>query len=137
MIPKELFLSHSSQDHLKVEEVAETLRNHGIPTWFSSTNIMGAQQWHDEIGNALKRCDWFIILLSPGSVHSRWVKSELVYALNHNQYENHILPVVIEDCNYEDLSWTLGMFEMISLKANKIEGYRNLLRTWGIGYREV
>jgi hypothetical protein len=40
-------------------------------------NIRGAQQWHDEIGTALKRCDWFLLVLSPQSVRSMWVKHEL------------------------------------------------------------
>ncbi len=74
MLPTEVFLSHSSRDRDAASRIAEMLRPHGIPVWFSPVNILGAQQWHDEIGAALRRCDWFIVLLSPDAVSSKWVK---------------------------------------------------------------
>lgn len=133
MPPKEVFLSHSSLDSAITARVAETLRNHGIPVWYSATNIRGAQQWHDEIGRALKRCDFFIVLLSNHSIVSEWVKRELSYALNHAQYTEKILPVILEDCEYESLSWTLGSFQMVDLAHDYTDGCRSILNTWGFG----
>ena len=75
MIPHEAFLSHSSLDQDFVTYLAEVLRRHGVPVWYGQTNILGAQQWHDEIGAALKRCDWFLLVLSANSVASMWVKA--------------------------------------------------------------
>lgn len=134
MIPKEVFLSHSSENQPSAVKVAETLRNHGVPVWYSPTNIMSAQQWHDEIGNALRRCDWFLLILSRASVGSKWVKRELSYALNHSQYDDHILPVKMEDCDHEELSWTLGIFQMVYLDGSWDDGYTEILRTWGLGF---
>lgn len=57
MTLKELFLSHASADAAFADRLAEALRRHGIPVWFSRTNLAGSQQWHDEIGAALRRCD--------------------------------------------------------------------------------
>lgn len=133
-MPKEIFLSHSSRNRTKARRLAEILRNHGIPVWYSETNINGAQDWHEEIGKALKRCDWFIVLLSNDSVNSIWVKRELLYALNHKQYENHILPVIIGDCDVEELSWTIGMFQAIDMRVYNAASYQHLFQTWGIGY---
>lgn len=134
MAPKEVFLSHSSENRLVTEKIAETLRNHNVPVWYSDTSIKGAQQWHDEIGKALRRCDWFLILLSDNSIESKWVKMELGYALNHSQYDEHILPVLLEDCDFESLSWTLGLFQMADFSGDEEEGYREILRTWGFGF---
>lgn len=134
MAPKEVFLSHSSQNSAVTEKIAETLRNHNISVWYSKTNIRGAQQWQDEIGKALRRCDWFIILLSDESVISKWVKMELGYALSHSQYDNHILPVTLADCDYESLSWTLGVFQMADLSQDMEDGYSEILGTWGYGF---
>jgi len=131
--PKEVFLSHSSHDAEVTSRVAETLRNHGIPVWYSATNIRGAQQWHDEIGRALKRCDFFIVLLSNHSIASEWVKRELSYALNHAQYAEKILPVKLETCDYESLSWTLDSFQMVDLARDYANGCRDILNTWGFG----
>ena len=133
MIPKEVFLSHSSSNRTVASAFAETLRNHGVPVWYSKTNIMTAQLWQDEIGRALRRCDWFIVLVSSAAIASTWVKRELSYALNHSQYDDHIMPVMIESCDYEQLSWTLGVFQMADLNGNPEEAYEQILQAWGIG----
>lgn len=136
MPPKEVFLSHSSLDGSFADSIADTLRSHGIPIWYSSTNILGAQQWHDEIGEALERCDWFIVILSPNSVQSKWVKMELLFALNNNQYDNKIIPVLYQSCDVKRLSWTLNLVQMIDFSGDLNTGFRELLRTWGFGYKK-
>ena len=135
MLPDEVFLSHSSLDRTFADSIADTLRNHGIPVWYSITNILGAQQWHDEIGEALDRCDWFVVILSPNSVQSTWVKRELTFALNNNKYNDKIIPLIYQSCDYKKLSWTLDLVQMIDFSDNTESGFRELLRTWGIGYR--
>ena len=137
MKPKELFLSHSSKNCLVANRIAVTLRNHGVPVWYSPTSIMTAQQWHDEIGKALRRCDWFMVLLSTKSVESIWVKRELHYALRHNQYDDHIMPVIIEPCDFEELSWTLDMFQMADFTNNENQAYTQILNAWGIGFDQT
>jgi hypothetical protein len=134
MIPKEVFLSHSSRNVKTANKVADTLRAHGVPVWFSPSNIKTSQQWHDEIGKALRRCDWFLVLLSSYSVKSKWVKMELSYALNHSQYDGHIVPVKLSACEHEDLSWTLGVFQMATLNGSKQDGYKQILNGWGLGF---
>lgn len=134
MTPKEVFLSHSAKNKASASALVKTLRNHGVPIWYSPTTIRGAQQWHDEIGKALRRCDWFLVLLSQASVCSKWVKMELSYALNHSQYDDHILPIQIEDCDPEQLSWTLGMFQMVQLNGKSDDGYTEILKAWGLGF---
>ena len=134
MLPKEVFLSHSSNNLPMAISIADTLRNHGVPVWFSPTNIMTAQQWHDEIGKALRRCDWFMILLSKAALRSKWVQREFLYALSHNQYDDHIMPVIIENCEYEELSWTLGIFQMVDMTNNRERAFIEILRSWGLGF---
>lgn len=136
MPPKEVFLSHSSQDKDIADSIAETLRKHGIPVWYSQTNILGAQQWHDEIGEALKRCDWFIVVLTRNSVRSMWVKREVMFALNDNRFTDKIIPILYQPCDYNDLSWTLSLFQMIDFNVSSNDGFRELLRTWGFGYKK-
>lgn len=135
MLPQEVFLSHSSLDRSFATALAETLRRHGIPVWYSQINILGAQQWHDEIGLALKRCDWFVIVLSPNAVDSVWVKREMLFALNDQRYESRILPLLYQDCAYGQLSWTLSLLQFVNFNQDLEQGYRDLLRVWGVGYR--
>lgn len=133
--PREVFLSHSSLDRQFATDLAGVIRRHGIPVWYSQTNILGAQQWQDEIGAALQRCDWFALILSPQSVGSMWVKRELSYALQQNRFENRIVPIVHQPSRIEDLSWALSIFQMVDFTGLLDDGYRNLLRIWGVGYQ--
>lgn len=135
MIPSEVFLSHSSQDREFVSKLADEVRRHGIPVWYSETNILGAQQWHDEIGSALLRCDWFLVVLSLGAVESMWVKRELIFALQQKRFENKIIPILHKSCDFERLSWVLPSFQMINFQDGFEDGWRNLMRLWGIGYK--
>lgn len=135
MLPTEVFLSHSSQDEGFADRLAGVLRDHGIPVWYSTVNIVGAQQWHDEIGSALRRCDWFVVVLSSNSVESIWVKRELLFALQQNRFVGRIVPVLLEDCDHEKLSWTLSLFQMVDFREDFDTSCRQLLRVWGVGYR--
>jgi predicted Abi (CAAX) family protease len=49
-LPQEVFLSHSSLDRQFADDLAAMMRRHGAPVWYSRHNIVGAQQWQDEIG---------------------------------------------------------------------------------------
>jgi hypothetical protein len=134
-LPNEIFVSHSSKNRKFVDRLAVVLRSHGIPFWLSSANLLGAQQWHDEIGAALDRCDWFIVILSKQSVKSEWVKRELVRALNDRRYRDRIVPIRYQDCDIDRLSWTLGQMQIVDFSLDVEAGFRELLRIWGIGYK--
>ena len=131
-IPREVFLSHASADRAAATMIADTLRAHGVPVWYSRTHLRGAQQWHDEIGRALRRCDWFIVLLSPASVKSRWVRRELLFALNARQFEDRIVPVLLRPCRTVVLSWTLDALQRVDCEADVRAGLADLLRVWGL-----
>jgi hypothetical protein len=135
MRPREIFLSHSSTDQAFVRPLAETLRRHGLPVWYSATHILGAQQWHDEIGAALRRCDWMIVVLSPAAVDSLWVKRELCYALQQRQYLDRITPLLLKPCESDRLSWTLSALQSVDFFRDPERGHRELFRVWGIGYQ--
>lgn len=133
-MPREVFLSHSSADRAFTTRVAGVLRRHGVPVWYSDENILGAQQWHDEIGAALRRCDWLVLVLSPSSVASTWVKRELLFSLQQDRFDGKIVPILYRPCDHAELSWTLASFQMVDFQSDFDEGCADLLRIWGIGY---
>jgi hypothetical protein len=136
ILPQEVFLSHSSLDGQFATDLAAVLRRHGIPVWFSQTNILGAQQWLAEIGAALQRCDWFAIILSPQSANSIWVKRELAHALTLEHFETTMVPINYQPCDLEEF-WALSSFQMVNFTESVDDGYRDLLRIWGIGYQRL
>ena len=133
--PTEIFLSHSSEDRQFATRIGGLLEAQGLPYWYSKRDVIGAQQWHDEIGKALARCDWFLLVLSPAAVASKWVKHELLYALQEKLYEEHIVVVDYQSAEYKKLSWTLRNFQWVDFRQDFADGCRELLRVWGRGYR--
>jgi hypothetical protein len=106
-----------------------------VRVWYSQTDIVGAQQWHDEIGAALRRCDWFLLVLSPHSVESMWVKRELLFALDQARFADRIVPIVLQPCRFDRLSWVLSSFQSVDFKQSFDQGCRDLLRVWGLNHR--
>lgn len=131
-IPRKLFLSHANSDRKFVNKLATFLTEHKIPYWYSKRHLLGAQQWHDEIGKALQECDWFLVVISPAAVRSRWVKRELMYVLNADRYENRIIPLRYRPCDTEPLSWTLASLQRVDFSGGFESGCRELIRIWGI-----
>jgi hypothetical protein len=133
-IPAEIFLSHSHHDERLTVRIAEELRRHGIPAWYSERHVVGAQQWLDQIGFALKRCDWFAVVLTPEAISSMWVKRELSAALMDTKFDGRIVPLLAKDCDPGTLAWPLTALQTISLRPFKA-GITELLRIWGIALR--
>lgn len=129
---REVFLSHASQDRRFVLRLTEVLSRHGLKYWYSAKHIAGARQWHDEIGRALGRCNWFVVVLSPSSVRSPWVKRELLFALNNSRYAERIVPVVYKRCDVKRLSWTLPEFQFVDFTGDFVSGCAQLLKVWGL-----
>lgn len=102
--PKEIFFSHASADASAAWELVMMLRRHSLAVWYAPTHIVGSQQWHDEIGLALERCDWFLLLMSPAATESMWVKREIHFVLEERRYDRHITPVLLEPCDVTKLS---------------------------------
>jgi hypothetical protein len=126
---KELFLSHSHRDRVFVVKLTQFLQKQRIHYWYSETAIRGAKQWHDEIGKSLRRCNWLVIVLSPHSVKSKWVKHELLFALNDKRYNERIVPLLLKSCKHEKLSWTLSSFEFVDFSKTFAAGCKDLLKS--------
>ena len=130
--PVELFLSYASDDRELADRIAGLLREYGIDVWSSQSRIAGVQPWHDEIGEALDRCDWFAVMLSRSAVESVWVKREVVYALNRTDLNNRIVPILVEDCNARALTWALSGSQYVDFRHSFDKGSRTLLSVWGL-----
>ena len=135
--PRELFISHSARDRRFVRRLTAVLKRHRIRYWYSATHIAGAKQWHDEIGRALARCDWFLVVLTPAAVRSMWVKRELLFALNEARYTEKIIPLLLRTCDYSRLSWTLSEFQLVDFRGDFPAGCKQLLGVWGRAPRGV
>lgn len=118
------------------ERIATALRASGVATFFSPTNIRGAQQWQDEILKALQRCDWFLVLLSPASIQSMWVRRETAFALAEERYENRIVPLMYRACDLGPLEW-LKLSQIVDFQSDFRTALTQLLDIWDLPLRSA
>ena len=130
--PHEIFISHSASNRVFVQKLTRALKQSGIKYWYSATHIRGAREWHDEIGRALNRCDWFVVVLTPEAVRSKWVKHELLFALQSDRYNGRIVPILRADCKFALLSWTLSSFQFVDFRQDFERAFQQLLKAIGI-----
>src|SRR6187402_2434136 len=89
----DIFISYSSKDREKAEQLTELLASAGLSVWIDKQGIGAATSWSEEIVNALDACKAFVIMLSPSSIESKNVVRELALAFEKNK---KILPLDLE-----------------------------------------
>src|SRR4051812_6553014 len=96
---RRIFLSHSSSDRELAKKIKRVLERRGFSVWFSESELIGAEEWHSEIGRALARCDWFLLLATPAACRQPrnrpwWIQREVMHALNEYRYCGRFTPVL-------------------------------------------
>lgn len=124
-----VFISHSSLDRDFVErQIIAPLRSHGIETWYSKDSIETAAEWEKKIREGLRSCDWFLVVMTPRSVASKWVQREVFWAMERR--EGRIIPVLLETCDPEDLHLGLLPIQYIDFRQEVEAARRKLLSIW-------
>ena len=95
-----VFLSHSSLDDGIVKTIAEELGRRRIEVWYDDWEIKVGDSIVERVFDGLGASDTLIVVLSPNSVRSRWVREELNTMMMRKLSEHgiRILPVLISDC---------------------------------------
>ena len=88
-----VFISHSSTDKKFARTLKDDLNENSFSTWLDEDEIDFGDKLIDKLETALEESSHFLIILSPASVNSEWVKFELTKALNKN--ETHLLKKII------------------------------------------
>jgi tetratricopeptide (TPR) repeat protein len=95
-----IFVSHSHRDNYFGTRFAQDLRRalkEESAVWYDVLGgLHGGETWWEKIVEELTARDVFIVVLSPDSMNSHWVRREITMALNENKY---ILPVLYRSCN--------------------------------------
>jgi hypothetical protein len=95
-----VFLSYSQEDKETARYIADELRRSGVSTWFDEWELQLGDSLRQNIERSVSSSDYVLVLLSPASVRSDWVKNEITVALSRELKDRAIrlLPVLIEDC---------------------------------------
>ena len=121
-----VFISHSHQDSKFVKLLSIQLIKDGIQVWTDSKELAVGDNIKEKINDAIKKTDYFIVVLSKNSTNSNWVNFELsATRLNEiSKQQNIILPVLIEDC---EIPFSLRDRLFADFRFSFFEGYRKLI----------
>ena len=89
---KQLFISYSRADTTNVDQIISRLENTGYSIWFDREGIRGGNKWRRQIVDAIEDSDFFLLMLSPNAVKSKYVQQELDCADGRSKT---ILPILI------------------------------------------
>lgn len=86
-----VFLSYEREDAAAAGSIARSLEDAGHSVWWDR-HIKGGAQYSDEIEEALKRAEAVVVLWSPSSVRSAWVRDEAAAGRDSGR----LVPVLIK-----------------------------------------
>lgn len=100
---------------------------HGIDVWFDKWEILAGESLTDKLSVGLIETNAFIILMSPNSMSSKWVKEELRVALQRRIRDEDfkIIPILLEECTIPAF---LLDYIYIDWRKEELEGFESLLR---------
>lgn len=123
-----ILLCHSNCDRLFVEKLACDLRRLGVNAWFDRWVIGVGESLHWQIEQGVREGEYFAVLLSPDTLQSERVKTELgstwVKQLRLKTvvvvpllYGNCDIPLFLADMRYADfrLDYESGLSELASM----------------------
>jgi hypothetical protein len=95
-IMEKIFISYSRKDTDFVRKLAGDLESAGYDVWWDITDLRGGDDWVRVIPEAIKSSQYFIVVLTPNSIESDWVRKEYTQALT---LRKKIIPIMLVQCS--------------------------------------
>jgi hypothetical protein len=94
-----VFISHATSDDAFVRELRLVLEGLHIPVWVDSRNLRGGNALAPKIAQAIEQARQVLVVLSPRTINSPWVRREIHQALQvekHRQAEGYrVIPLLL------------------------------------------
>jgi hypothetical protein len=81
------FISYSTKDQEFAERLYADLQNKNVRCWFAPHNVRGGRKMHLQIDEAIRLHEKLLLILSPNSMKSEWVKTEIAKARKREMQE--------------------------------------------------
>jgi len=81
------FISYSTSDQEFADRLYADLQNKGVRCWFAPHDIKGGKKIHEQIDEAIRFYERLLLILSPASMDSEWVKTEIAKARKREMEE--------------------------------------------------
>jgi TIR domain/Pentapeptide repeats (8 copies) len=97
------FISYSSKDQEFAERLYADLQSRNVRCWFAPHDVQGGKKLHEQIDEAIRVHEKLLLILSPDSMGSEWVKTELAKARKREVRENRRVLFPMRLCSFEEL----------------------------------
>jgi hypothetical protein len=81
------FISYSTKDQEFADRLHADLQNKGVRCWVAPHDIQAGKKIHEQIDEAIRRYERLLLILSPDSMNSEWVKTEIRKARKRERTE--------------------------------------------------
>ncbi len=118
-IMSHIFVSYSSTNRPLALRLVENLE-HFFKVWIDREGLDGGAAWEQAIDEALKDCAVFVVLVSPQSNDSQWVRRETIRA---EQLKKVRIPILLEG----ELPLRLLDIQFVDFRGDYDGGLRDLM----------
>jgi hypothetical protein len=103
-----LFISYSAEDHGFAQRLHADLQARGVGCWFAPHDMRSGKKVLEQIDAAIRVYDKLLLILSPASMESNWVKTEIAKARKREVEEGRRILFPIRLCDFEQVRpWIL------------------------------
>jgi len=74
------FISYSGKDHEFASRIHDDLQANGVRCWFAPHRVQAGKKLYEQIDTAIQLHERLLLILSPDSIKSEWVKTEIAEA---------------------------------------------------------
>ena len=121
----DVFVSYKREDAEIANRVVTALRESGISVWWDD-GITPRQSWDLEIEQAISEADTVVVLWSPRSVTSDWVRTEAHYGKDRGK----LVPILVEPCTIP-IAFTLNQtVDLTKWQGDREDRQWRKLLTW-------
>jgi len=118
------FISYSRVDTALQQKIVAGLRERGVNVWVDTENLIpGSPAWEREIEKSIRGASGIIVLLSPDSNNSQWVRREISFTEEHDK---PIFPVHIRGDENDSIPLRLSSHQRVDLRRNFSNGLDQL-----------
>jgi len=72
--------AYSARDEAFARRLYADLQKRGVCCWFAPSSLQGGKKLHEQIDEAIRACDRFLLIISEASMKSEWVRTEIAKA---------------------------------------------------------
>jgi hypothetical protein len=128
--PTRIFLSYAYEDSTEARRVARSLGDADFNVWLNEWHLTPGEDLDQAIDEAIRSSDKLVVLLSPHSVTSPWVRSELEQALSArlDRRDIDLIPALLAPCDIPEDLRARGMVDLTQDNPTGLQELINRLR---------